>query len=155
MGHKVKAAVHTDAKLAEGKEHFGEGIVEDEGEEVGSNTDEGGANADRAELGTIAGGVFVKGGEVAGTKERTHGRWKLVACNNASKIEEGGEAGKVWGAVGNDDGIEGVITEEVNRVRKGTGGGAFIEFTKGFLSGISLEFDGTGGDMWRWFREMG
>ena len=144
MGHEVKATVHADAKLAEGKEYFGEGIVEDEGEEVGSDTDEGSANADRAELGTIAGGVFVKVGEVAGPKERTCGRWELVACNQ-----------QVWGAVGNDDGIEGAITEEVNRVREGTGGGAFVEFTKGFLSGISLEFDGTGGDMWRWFREMG
>ena len=70
--------------------------------EVGGNADEGGTNADGAELGAITSRVFVEGGEITRTKKGKCGRRKLFASDDAGKVEEGREAGKVRWAFRDD-----------------------------------------------------
>ena len=111
---EVKTTMHTNAKLTERKEDFSKGVIEDEGEEVGGDADEGSADSNGAEFRAVTGGVFVEGGEVTGTKKGTCGRRKLITSDDAGKVEKGREVGEV----GRSGGLSGMMTEKRAQSRR-------------------------------------
>ena len=70
---------------------------------------------------------------MVGTNDGANGRRELIAGNNSGEVKEGVEAGEFRWAFRDNHGAKSAVTQEINGVRKGARGSAFVEFAERFL----------------------